>query len=170
MFLLGPRDPALDYIRAADLTVISSRNEGFSYAFAEALLEKTPVVSTNVPIPNEVLPQQYLCAVENVEAIAGTPGVDVVLVGTNALCMEMGIPGQVGDPQVVVAMERIVAACQANGVHAGLGGVYEPALMQRYIDMGMRFILAGSDLSFLMAAAKDGCSAISAMCASSAAN
>jgi len=52
-------------------------------------------------------------------------------------------------------MERIVAACQANGVHAGLGGVYEPALMQRYIDMGMRFILAGSDLSFLMAAAKD---------------
>ena len=78
-----------------------------------------------------------------------------MLGGTNDLCMEMGIPGQVGDPQVVVAMERIVAACQANGVHAGLGGVYEPALMQRYIDMGMRFILAGSDLSFLMAAAKD---------------
>ena len=69
VFLLGQKDSALDYIRAADLTVISSRNEGFSYAFAEALLEKTPVVSTNVPIPNEVLPQQYLCAVENVEAI-----------------------------------------------------------------------------------------------------
>ena len=69
VFLLGPRDPALDYIRAADLTVIPSRNEGFSYVFAEALLEKTPVISTDVPIPNEVLPQQYLCAVENVEAI-----------------------------------------------------------------------------------------------------
>ena len=94
-------------------------------------------------------------AVENVEAIAATPGVDVLLVGTNDLCMEMGIPGQVGDPKVVSAMERVIAACQANGVHPGLGGVYSPDLMQRYIEMGMRFILSGNDLSFLMAAARD---------------
>jgi glycosyltransferase involved in cell wall biosynthesis len=69
VFLIGHKHSALDYIGAADLVVIPSRNEGFSYVFAEALLEKTPVISTDVPIPNEVLPEQYICAIENVEAI-----------------------------------------------------------------------------------------------------
>ncbi len=93
-------------------------------------------------------------AIDNVDAIAATSGVDVLLVGTNDLCMEMGIPGQVGDPQVVAAMEKVVAACRANGVFPGLGGVYAPDLMQQYIEMGMRFILSGSDLAFMMAAGK----------------
>ena len=93
-------------------------------------------------------------AIDNVDAIAATSGVDVLLVGTNDLCMEMGIPGQVGDPQVVAAMEKVGAACRANGVFPGLGGVYAPDLMQQYIEMGMRFILSGSDLAFMMAAGK----------------
>ncbi|MGK0170245.1 MAG: 4-hydroxy-2-oxoheptanedioate aldolase [Gammaproteobacteria bacterium] len=94
-------------------------------------------------------------AVENVEAIAAVPGIDAILVGTNDLCMEMGIPGQVGDPQVQASMERVIAACKTNNIHAGLGGVYDPPLMKRYVDMGMRLILSGSDLSFMMSAAKD---------------
>ena len=48
----------------------------------------------------------------------------------------------------------MVAACRANGVFPGLGGVYAPDLMQQYIEMGMRFILSGSDLAFMMAAGK----------------
>jgi len=94
-------------------------------------------------------------AVENVEAIAAVEGIDCILVGTSDLSMEMGIPGQVGDPKVQAAMERVIAACRANGVHPGLGGVYDTSLMQRYVDMGMRFILAGSDMSFMMAAARE---------------
>ena len=35
-----------------------------------------------------------------------------------------------------------------------MGGVYDPFLMEKYIQMGMQLILAGSDLSFMMAAAK----------------
>ena len=34
-----------------------------------------------------------------------------------------------------------------------MGGIYEEPLMQRYIDMGARFILSGADLSFLSASA-----------------
>ena len=94
-------------------------------------------------------------AVENVEAIAATPGVDVLLVGTSDLSMEMGIPGDVGAPRIVAAMERVIAACQANGVYPGIGGVYAPALMEQYVSMGMRFILGGSDLSFMMSGAKE---------------
>ena len=93
-------------------------------------------------------------AIDNVEGIAAVPGVDVLLIGTNDLCMEMGIPGQVGDPKVVAVYERVIAACTANGIYPGLGGVYEPRLMERYIAMGMRFVLAGSDLSMMMAASR----------------
>jgi 2-keto-3-deoxy-L-rhamnonate aldolase RhmA len=94
-------------------------------------------------------------AVENVEAIAAVSGVDSVLVGTNDLCTEMGIPGAVGDARIQEIMERVVAACRAHGKHPGLGGVYEPPLMERYIRMGMRLILCGNDLTMMMAAAQE---------------
>ena len=79
------------------------------------------------------------------------PGFDVLLVGANDLCMEMGIPGQLDHPRGSPrAFERIVAACRANGKHSGLGGVYDPPLMQRYLAMGFRLVLAGSDLTFML--------------------
>ena len=93
--------------------------------------------------------------VENVEAIAATQGVDVLLVGTSDLCMEMGIPGQAGDERVIAAQERVISACRNNGKFPGLGGVYDRVLMEKYISMGMRFILSGSDLSLMMAGARD---------------
>ena len=102
-------------------------------------------------------------AVENVEAIAAVPGFDVLLVGTNDLCMEMGIPGQLDHPRIGEAFERIVAACRANGKHAGLGGVYDLPLMERYLAMGFRLVLAGSDLSFMLGAAKARAEAVRAM-------
>ncbi len=94
-------------------------------------------------------------AIENVEEIAAVEGIDVLLLGTNDLCMEMGIPGQVGDPRIAEIYERVIAACRANGKYAGLGGVYDLELMQRYIALGMQFILCGNDLSMLMAAARE---------------
>ena len=102
-------------------------------------------------------------AVDNVEEIAAVPGVDVLLVGTNDLCLEMGIPGQLDHPRVIEAFERITAACRAKGKHAGLGGVYTPPLIERYVGMGFRFILAGSDLSFMLAGARERAAAVRAM-------
>lgn len=94
-------------------------------------------------------------AIDNAESIAAVPGVDVLLVGTNDLCAEMGIHGQFGDPRVPAAYEKVIAACRKHGKHPGMGGVYDPTLMQKYIGMGMRFILSGNDLAFLMAAARE---------------
>ena len=92
-------------------------------------------------------------AIGNAEAIAAVEGIDCLLIGTNDLCMEMGIPGQVGDGRVVEAYERVIAACEANGKWAGMGGVYDPPLMTRYVDMGVRMLLAGNDLALMMAGA-----------------
>ncbi len=114
--------------------------------------ETTPAINAATLL---VLMIETPAAVENAEAIAALEGVDALLVGTNDLCMEMGIPGEVGHPRVVEAQRHVIEACRAHGKHPGLGGVYDPALMQRYVEMGMRLILAGSDLAFMMAAARE---------------
>jgi 2-keto-3-deoxy-L-rhamnonate aldolase RhmA len=93
-------------------------------------------------------------AIANADAIAQVPGVDVLLIGTNDLCAEMGIPGQFTEPRVEDAYRKVIAACAKHGKHPGMGGVYEPKLMVQYIQMGMRMILSGSDLSFMMAGAR----------------
>jgi 2-keto-3-deoxy-L-rhamnonate aldolase RhmA len=93
-------------------------------------------------------------AVENCDAIAAVPGVDALLIGTNDFCFELGIPGKFDDPKVEDAYRKVVAACKKAGIHPGMGGVYDPKLMEKYIGYGMRLILSGGDISFLMAGAK----------------
>lgn len=92
-------------------------------------------------------------AVANADAIAAVPGVDVLLIGTNDLTMELGeVPFT--DPRVVAAYETVIAATRKHGKHTGIGGIYDHPTMERYIRMGARFVLGGTDLSFLMAGAQ----------------
>jgi 2-keto-3-deoxy-L-rhamnonate aldolase RhmA len=93
-------------------------------------------------------------AIASADTIAQVEGVDVLLIGTNDLCAEMGIPGQFTDPRVEDASKKVIAACGKHGKYPGMGGVYEPKLMEKFIGLGMRFILSGSDLSFMMAGAR----------------
>jgi len=92
-------------------------------------------------------------AIANVEAIAAVPGVDVVLVGTNDLAAEMGIPGDFANPKIAAAYKKIIAACKKHKKFPGMGGVYSDELMQKYVGMGMRMILSGGDVGMLMQAA-----------------
>src|SRR5262245_19905313 len=92
-------------------------------------------------------------AIDNAAAIAAVPGIDSLLIGTNDLCVEMGIPGALGHERVTDAYARTIAACKAQRKWAGMGGVYDEPLMRRYIDMGCRLILGGADLAFLLGGA-----------------
>ena len=40
-----------------------------------------------------------------------------------------------------------------HGKHVGLGGIYDEALVTKFVEKGVRFILGGADLGFMMAAA-----------------
>ncbi|HEV8097265.1 MAG TPA: aldolase/citrate lyase family protein [Burkholderiales bacterium] len=92
--------------------------------------------------------------IENCEAIAAVPGIDALLIGTNDLCMEMGIPGQFDDPRIHEAYTKVIAACRKHGKFPGMGGMYTPELLERHIGMGVQLILSGSDFSLLMQAGK----------------
>ena len=117
---------------------------------AVPLAEATAIVNKETLI---VVMVESPAGVRNAEAIAAVPGVDVVLIGTNDLCMELGIPGQLGHAEIKAAYRAVIEACRKHGKHPGLGGVYDETLTREYIRMGMRFIIAGSDLSMLMQAA-----------------
>ncbi|WP_293265533.1 glycosyltransferase [Neptunomonas sp.] len=67
---LGFIENAGALLKYADLLVISSHKEGFNYVMAEALRQSIPVVSTDVPAPNEILPETYLVPRANPKALA----------------------------------------------------------------------------------------------------
>ena len=90
--------------------------------------------------------------VANCEEIAAVKGIDALLIGTNDLCFEMGIPGQFNDPRVAEAYKKVIAACRKHGKFPGMGGLYTPELLERHIGMGAQLILSGSDFSLLMQA------------------
>jgi 2-keto-3-deoxy-L-rhamnonate aldolase RhmA len=94
-------------------------------------------------------------AVDNAEKIAAVPGIDALLMGTNDLCLEMGIPGKIEDERVVAAIDTVVSGCRKHGKAPALGGVYGRELMKRYLARGMRMVLAGNDISLLLNAAQD---------------
>ena len=94
-------------------------------------------------------------AIANAAAIAAVPGIDSLLIGTNDLAMELAIPGGFGDERIVAAYQAVCDACRAHGKSAGIGGIYDEALLRRYIAMGVRLVLAGGDLGFLVSAATE---------------
>ena len=93
-------------------------------------------------------------AIANAAEIAAVPGVDVLLIGTNDLCAEMGIHGDFGNDRVADAYGAMIAACKQHGKFPGMAGIYNETIMPRYIGMGARFILSGQDASFMMAGAQ----------------
>lgn len=93
-------------------------------------------------------------AVDNADAIAAVAGLDMLLVGTNDLCNALGIPGQLDHPLVREAYMKVAAACARHGKHLGVGGMNaRPDLAKQMIALGGRYVSAGSDAGFLMAAA-----------------
>lgn len=103
-----------------------------------------------------------LCMIESpeglaaAEEIAAVDGVDILFIGTNDLCAELGIDGQFEHPKVRAAYEHVIAAARKHGKHVGIGGLAgKPKLLQEFVAMGARYVSAGSDLSYMMSAAQE---------------
>jgi len=94
-------------------------------------------------------------AEDEIDAIAGTEGVDAMLIGTNDLSNEMGIPGDYSNPKIEHAYDAVAAAAKKHGVTAAMGGIYDEELVTKYMAKGFRMILGGADLGFMMKAATE---------------
>lgn len=125
-------------------------------ALSHYAYRKFPLSETNAAM-NEatslVVMMETLDALENVEEIVAVEGVDMLLVGSNDLCGEMGITGQYDHPKLHAAFERTIAAARAHGKHVGVGGLASrDDLMTKFVQMGARYVSTGTDLAFLLSA------------------
>ena len=91
---------------------------------------------------------------ENVEAIAATPGLDGVYIGPGDLAISLGLPvlpdQRTADQARVeaAAIERILRACQSAGIVAGIyAGT--GAAARRHIDQGFRMVTVAWDAGLL---------------------
>lgn len=116
-------------------------------SFAEAARRLDPVTLCAVMIESAE-------AVEAVDEIASVEGVDILFVGASDLTFQLGVPSRYDDPKVARAMERVATAARTHGKIAGFGGVADAGMAQRYIGLGMHFVLAGNDVTMFMAGAR----------------
>lgn len=102
-------------------------------------------------------------AVANVEAIAATPGIDLLMIGTTDLTSTMGIPGQWSHKKVKDAYAKVGAACVKHNILLGTGGIGDLKWMQYYVERGAHMMLAHSDHGMIMDSATTRAKALRAM-------
>jgi 4-hydroxy-2-oxoheptanedioate aldolase len=95
-------------------------------------------------------------AVAHAEDIVAIDGVDMVLIGTNDLLADLGLPGQFEHDKVREAYATAVRAARKHGKHVGVGGLSSrPQLVAEFVNMGARYVSTGTDLAFLLGAATE---------------
>lgn len=98
---------------------------------------------------------------ENCEAIAAVDGIDCLWIGHFDLTASMGIAAQFDHPDFHAAVDRVVAACNANGKTAGImAGSVEVG--KQWLARGFRAVAYSGDLWVYQQALAEGIAALKA--------
>lgn len=93
---------------------------------------------------------EHIDAVREIDAIFTTPGLDAFMVGPYDLSGSLGKPGEFEDPEVVQALEEIMAAARRHRLTPGFHSVpSSPAEASRRVAQGYRFLAFSLDSIFL---------------------
>lgn len=92
-------------------------------------------------------------AIDNIDAIAATPGIDVLFVGVSDLSFSYGLRGKQDDPLMHRALEKVVRAAQREGKAVGRPLV-SAGQYQGFVDQGFTFFQAQTELNLLAAGAE----------------
>jgi len=96
---------------------------------------------------------EQIKAVENLDAILATPGIDTLMIGPYDLSGSMGILGQITDPKVVAVIEQVVARAVEVGMPVGFAGCPQDA-MADWFEKGVSWFSLNGDFGLLYASAK----------------
>ena len=101
-------------------------------------------------------------SIQNADEIASVEGVDVLLIGSNDLATELGVPGQFKSTEFQSAVEAVSRACKKQNKVFGLAGIYENAELHDWALNKLRagFVLVQQDSGILARAGKDCAEAI----------
>ena len=93
--------------------------------------------------------------IANMEEIAAVPGIDILFLGQNDLCMSMGLfekyvfPEMYTSPELGAATTKLVENANKNNVILGLF-LFGPSRVGEFLAKGFRFISLGNDLHHLL--------------------
>src|SRR3984885_12809637 len=118
--VLGIIAPRIETVAQAQDIIAACRFPPLGHRSAIATLAHVNFEKTSASQFNQTMNQATVVkillesplGIENVEAIAALPGVDIVGIGTNDLTAEMGVPGQFRHADVRKAHEAAISACQ----------------------------------------------------------
>lgn len=117
---------------------------------------KTIIEETNAHASTVLLMIETKDSIENVDDIAAVDGVDVLLIGSNDLAIELGVPGQFESTEFRNALEKVSQSCHKHRKIFGLAGIYDAPEIQDWAlnTLGARFILAQQDSGLIAGAGK----------------
>ncbi|MEA2949445.1 MAG: hypothetical protein QOI40_4775 [Alphaproteobacteria bacterium] len=162
--VLGIIAPRVETVEEAQAIVAACRFPPFGHRSAVATLphlnfQRMPAAEFNAALNRATVVKILLESprgIENAEAIAALPGVDIVGIGTNDLAAEMGVTGQFRHPEVRKAHEAAIAACRRAQKPLAIGGIGDVAYAAELIRLGAApFMFTGIDTDLLLAAARD---------------
>jgi 4-hydroxy-2-oxoheptanedioate aldolase len=93
--------------------------------------------------------------IENMDEIAAVPGVDILFLGQNDLCMSMGLyekyefPHMYTSPELGAATDKLRAAAKRNNVILGLF-LFGTSRVGEFLEKGFTFISIGNDLHHIL--------------------
>lgn len=93
--------------------------------------------------------------IKNIDEIAAVPGVDILFLGQNDLCMSMGLfekykfPDMYTSPELQDATQRLVNAARKNNIILGLF-LFGTARVGEFLEKGFPFISVGNDLHHIL--------------------
>jgi 4-hydroxy-2-oxoheptanedioate aldolase len=93
--------------------------------------------------------------IKNMTEIAAVPGVDILFLGQNDLCMSMGLyekyefPNMYTSPELGAATDKLVSEARKNNVILGLF-LFGTARVGEFLDKGFTFISIGNDLHHVL--------------------
>jgi len=92
-------------------------------------------------------------ALENIEEIAATPGIDCLFIGPADLAASLGHLGDSKHPDVVAAIERVADAARRAQVATGIFAM-DVAGARQYRTEGFRFIALAADVMWMLRATR----------------
>jgi 2-keto-3-deoxy-L-rhamnonate aldolase RhmA len=91
---------------------------------------------------------EQVSAVEQIEEIAATPGIDVLFIGTSDLSFSLGLRGRQNEPLLDEAIERVIAAGKRHGKFLGRpAGSAEEVV--RYRQQGFQFFQSVTEIGLM---------------------
>jgi 2-keto-3-deoxy-L-rhamnonate aldolase RhmA len=92
-------------------------------------------------------------AVENIDQIAATPGVDVLFIGTSDLSFSLGLRNNQDHPKLREAVAKVLEAGRRHKKTVGRTA-FDPHKVKGYLDQGFRFLMAPSEIAFIKSSVK----------------